>query len=134
VSDENIALLRETYAAWASGDFATADVFDPDVEFVRLGTGASGLDGTWHGIDGLWAAVVEWLRSWELLTIEAERFIELGDNRALVLSRQRGRGKHSGAQMDAELGDLFTFRNGKIIRYASYWDRAEALRAAGLEP
>ena len=35
--------------------------------------------------------------------------------------------------MNREVGDLFTFRAGKIVRYESYWDRAEAFRAAGLE-
>lgn len=35
---------------------------------------------------------------------------------------------------DFAVFDLFTFRAGKIVRYESYWDRAEAFRAAGLEP
>ena len=62
-----------------------------------------------------------------------EEFVELGD-RVLVLTRQSGRGKHSGVLLDRELGDLFTFRDGKIVRLESYWNRDEAVRAAGLEP
>jgi ketosteroid isomerase-like protein len=132
VSNENIALLRELYAAWGRGYFATAYGFDSEVEFVRVGTGPAALDGVWHGLDEMWTVIVDWLRTWELLKIEAEEFIGLGD-RALVLARHTGRGKHSGVPMDREVGDLFTFRAGKIIRYVSYWDRAEAVRAAGLE-
>jgi ketosteroid isomerase-like protein len=131
VSDENIALLRELYAAWGRGNFDTAYGFDPEVEFVRVGTGPAGLDGASHGLDEMWAAIVDWLRTWEFLKIEGEEFIDLGD-RALVFARHTGRGKHSGIPMDREVGDLFTFRGGKIVRYVSYWDRAEALRAAGL--
>jgi ketosteroid isomerase-like protein len=101
------------------------------VEFVRIG--AADLDGAWRGIDGMWSAVVEWLRSWQLIRLEAEEFVELGD-RVLVLTRQSGRGKHSGVLLDRELGDLFTFRDGKIVRLESYWNRDEAVRAAGLEP
>jgi hypothetical protein len=134
LSDEkNTALLRELYATWGRGDFATGYAFDPEVEFVRIGSGFAGLEGAWHGTEEMWSAILEWLRSWELLTLEAEEFIELGD-RVLVLTRQRARGKHSGIPMDRGFGDLFTFRAGKIIRWESYWDRAEAVRAAGLEP
>jgi ketosteroid isomerase-like protein len=131
LSGQNIALLRELYGAWGRGDFATGYAFDPEVEFVRIG--AADLDGAWRGIDGMWSAVVEWLRSWQLIRLEAEEFVECGD-RVLVLTRQSGRGKHSGVLLDRELGDLFTFRNGKIVRLESYWNRDEAVRAAGLEP
>ena len=62
----------------------------------------------------------------------AEQVIDLGGERVLVLSRQTARGKTSGLRFDREFGDLFTLRDGKVLRYVSYWDRAEALEAAGL--
>jgi ketosteroid isomerase-like protein len=34
--------------------------------------------------------------------------------------------------IESELGELFTLRAGKVVRYVSYWNRAEALEAAGL--
>jgi ketosteroid isomerase-like protein len=34
--------------------------------------------------------------------------------------------------IEHEVGDLFTLRGSKIVRYHSYWNRAEALEAAGL--
>ena len=77
MSDENIALLRELYASWGRGDFATPYAFDPEVEFVRLGTGPGGLDGAWHGLDEMWTVILDWLRTWEFLKIEGEEFIEL---------------------------------------------------------
>jgi hypothetical protein len=39
----------------------------------------------------MWTAIVEWLRSSELLRLEAEGVIVLG-HRVLVLTRQSGRG------------------------------------------
>ena len=50
----------------------------------------------------------------------------------LVLSRQTARGKQSGVPIEHELGDLFTLRDGKIVRFDSYWSRAVALEAVGL--
>jgi ketosteroid isomerase-like protein len=64
--------------------------------------------------------------------LKAERVIDLGD-RVLVLSRQSGRGKRSGVPLDTEYGDIFTIRDGKIVRWELYMERADALAAAGLE-
>ncbi|MGH2966706.1 MAG: hypothetical protein ACRDMH_15180 [Solirubrobacterales bacterium] len=36
------------------------------------------------------------------------------------------------SRIGAQTGDLFTLRDGKIVRYYSYWNRADALEAAGL--
>ena len=49
-----------------------------------------------------------------------------------MLSRQTAQGKTSGLPFEHEFGDLFTLSDGKVLRYASYWDRADALEAAGL--
>jgi ketosteroid isomerase-like protein len=64
---------------------------------------------------------------------EAERIIDLADDRVLVLSRQTARGKVSGAPIDHELGFVFTLHDGRIIGCDLYWDRADALEAAGLQ-
>ena len=64
--------------------------------------------------------------------IEAERIIDLGDDRVLVLSPQTARGKLSGAPFEHELAELITLEDGKIVRMTSYWHRTEALEAVGL--
>ena len=63
---------------------------------------------------------------------ELDRIIELDDGRVLVFDRQIGRGRASGVVMEQEVASLFTFRSGKIVRWDGYWDRADALEAAGL--
>ena len=74
----------------------------------------------------------EYLGAMSDLRIEAERIIDVSESRVLVLSRHTARGKQSGVPIEHEIGDLFTLRDGKIVRYHSYWNRAEALEAAGL--
>jgi ketosteroid isomerase-like protein len=62
-----------------------------------------------------------------------ERFIDAGHDRVLVFSREGGRGKESGAEVQTHLtAHLWTLRDGKAIRMQSYWERAEALEAVGL--
>jgi ketosteroid isomerase-like protein len=136
VSDSpNLDLVRSIYAAWERGDFSSTDwAFDPEVEFARLGRPDFAIGeqlGEWRGLGEMRVALLDWMRSWENIRIEAERVDDLGD-RVLVLSRQSGRGKRSGVPLDFEYGDIFTIRNGKIVRWELYLERADALAAAAL--
>ena len=74
----------------------------------------------------------DYLRAFSDLRIETERIIDLSGNRVLVLSRHTARGAQSGVPIEHEIGDLFTLHDGKIVRFDSYWDRAEALETAGV--
>ena len=125
---------KSSAGSTSSGPLATspADFFDPDVEYSRIGAETPDMEGRWLGLDELSTAIREYLRAFSDLRIEAERIIDLSGDRVLVLSRHTARGKQSGVPIEHELGDLFTLRDGKIVRYDSYWNRAEALEAAGL--
>jgi ketosteroid isomerase-like protein len=131
MSQANLEVIRAMYEHWARGDFP-ASFIDSDVEHSRIGAQTPDMEGEWRGVEGLSRAMVEYLHAFSDLRIEAEEIIDLDDNRVLVLSRHTARGKLSGAPIDHELGDLFTLRAGKVVRYDSYWDRAEAMKAVGL--
>jgi len=50
-----------------------------------------------------------------------------------VFSREGGCGKGSGTEVETHpTAQLWTLRNGKAIRTQSYWERSDALEAAGL--
>ena len=132
MSDENVEVVRRIYASWKRGDFHTEEFFDPEVEHSRVGEDVPGIQGHWRGHDAFAAAMVAYLDALADLRVDAEEIIDLGDDRVLVLSRHRAEGKTSGLPFDHELGDLFTLRDGRIVRYVSYWHRADALEAAGL--
>jgi ketosteroid isomerase-like protein len=134
VSANDLELVRTLYDRWSKGDFATTDMFDPAIEFARIGStvvGGEGGPGRWHGIEQLWPAISAWLRNWTELHVSADEIVDLGD-RVLVLSRQRARGRASSAPVEHELAELFTVRDGRVVVWESYWDRAEGLSAAGL--
>jgi ketosteroid isomerase-like protein len=62
-----------------------------------------------------------------------EEFIDAGADKVLVFSREGGRGRGSGADVVTQpTAHLWTMRDGKAIRMQSYWERADALEAAGL--
>ena len=69
--------------------------------------------------------------SWEEVQNVAEEFRDLGDS-VLVLGTVRGRGRDSGAPVEAAQVVICDFRGDRIWRCRAYFDRAEGLRAAGL--
>jgi ketosteroid isomerase-like protein len=132
MSQENVEIVRRLYDRWARGDFSATGFLDPEVVYSRIGTETPGMEGEWRGIEQMAAGTREYLRAFSDVRIEAERIIDLGDDKVLVLSRQTARGKLSGAPFEHELADLMTLKDGKIVGVVAYWHRAEALEAAGL--
>jgi ketosteroid isomerase-like protein len=132
VSAENVEIVRRLYAHWERGDLRTEGFFHAEVEFSRNGGNLPGIEGEWRGLEEFEGAMAGYLDALGGLHIEAERIVDLGDDRVLVLSRQTAQGKTSGLPFAHEFGDLFTLREGRILRFDSYWDRADALEAAGL--
>jgi ketosteroid isomerase-like protein len=131
---ESVEVVRKLYEFWQTRDAeAGAKLVDPDIEFVRIGEALGDLAGEWRGSDAMWRAIFQWLQAWDELTVTAERFIELDDGRVLVLDRQVGRGRSSSATLEHDLATIFTVRDGRLTRLVAYWDRADALRDAGID-
>ena len=119
MSQENVEIVRRGYEVFASGRFAL-EFLDPEIEW-RGPRQFPDLAAPRYGHDG----VKEYI---------AEEFIDLGDDRVLVFAREGGRGKGSGLEVQTNpTAHLYTLRGGKAIRMQSYWERAEALEAVGLE-
>jgi ketosteroid isomerase-like protein len=125
VADE-VEKLREMYEKWARGDYTVAGLFNPEMTMETFGMGEPMKT---KGYGAFVDAMREWLRAWERpITIEAEEFIPSGD-RVLVMITWKGRGRESGAEIEAEGAHLWTFRDGLVADCGVYRDRDEA-RAA----
>jgi ketosteroid isomerase-like protein len=57
--------------------------------------------------------------------------IDAGEE-VFVLMHQYGTGKGSGAEVEQRFAQLWTFREGKVVRYRGFRNRADALKAAEL--
>ncbi len=133
MSQENVDALRRVYEAMARGDFwAAREVFDPEIEW-SWSSSMSGLTGvdTYHGIEGVEAATRDSFEAWDLFRQEAEEFIEAGDD-VLVLIRQHGRPRGSTRDVEGEVGQVWTFRDGRVVRFKAFDTPAEALEAVAL--
>jgi ketosteroid isomerase-like protein len=129
VSREDVEVVRRLYEGFAQGKlWDAAPLLDQDIVLRRFG----GQPGVWRGLDAFTAGIVEYIEAFDNLRIEGEEFVDLGGGRVLVYARHRGTGRDSGLPFDQELGDVLTLREGRIVTWMAYWDRADALEAVGL--
>jgi ketosteroid isomerase-like protein len=132
VSEENVAIVRAIFDADSTASKeeilkALPEVipvlFHVDAEWVEA---PERVDAKSHrGHDGIRESFERWLDDWDEYRVEAERFEDHGDS-VLVVSRESGRGRGSGASTDAVVYSVLTFRDGKISRYHEFYDEASA--------
>ena len=128
----NLELVRSIYAAWERGDYSSAEWAHPDVEFV-FADGPT--PGTWIGLASAGEAWRDFLGVWKEWRVEVEEYLELDNERVLVLTRHSGRGKSSGLELSevgAKGAGLYQVRGGRVIRNVFYFDRERALDELGL--
>jgi ketosteroid isomerase-like protein len=135
-----LMLARLGGRAAAAADRRDFDVllygFDPAIEFELPESLVGGylppdLLGVHHGHAGyrrMWEGMLE---AWPDLQLEPEEIIDFGD-RILAAGRATAHGRHSGIALDVPLFQVFTLRQGLVIRQKDFNDRDQALEAAGL--
>jgi ketosteroid isomerase-like protein len=130
MSQENVKLVEAAFAAYARGDEpGLLELIAEDVVITQFPEQVDVRD--YHGHHGLRLVMTEWVGTWDDWSIEILRAREVGD-KVLATARQRGRGRASGAPMDAEAAFVFTVRAGLIARWQMFTSEEQALDAAGL--
>jgi ketosteroid isomerase-like protein len=135
MSAENVEIIRRVYEAMARGDFwATGAVFDPEISWA-WSPKMSGMTGVeeYRGIEGVEAATRDFFEALEWFRQEATELIDLGDE-VLALTRAYARPRGSDREFEATSANLWTLRDGKVIRFRQFDTREEAFAAAGVSP
>ena len=132
MSQVNMDIVRAVLEAWNRRDFdAAISHTHEDVELHFIG-GFSDVMGTeWTGREGMLRFWREWLATLGG-RIALERLQDAG-NRVVVLGTMDAVGEASGAPSSIRFGQVWTFREGKVIRIDGYYDPEAALQAAGLQ-
>ena len=129
MSEENVGIVRACLQAFQRGDYETAiEAFDPEIEYdLRVFP-----DGkVYRGHDGVREAFRIWLGTWENYRQERGELIEVGGE-VIVPTREYGRGKGSGLELDRLTYGVWTLRAGNVGRIRFYATEEEALEGAGL--
>ena len=131
MSQENVELVRRTYAEWERGNMsAGVDLFAPGIVFESF-MPDSPERVVAHGRDEVEAFMREWLGQWRDYRLIGDEFREVGQDQVFVAGRQAATGRQSGVAVENLISSLWTFREGKVIHLLFERGR-DALEAAGL--
>jgi ketosteroid isomerase-like protein len=122
MSQENVEVVRRFLLLGVDEALTLAD---PDIVWNPAEEAAT------HGHDAVRDSLVRWKAEWDDYELLPEAFEDVGDC-VVTAVRLRGRGRGSGAEVDARFYDVFTLRQGKILRMDQFTQRSEALEAVGL--
>jgi ketosteroid isomerase-like protein len=126
MSQENVEIVRALWEAYSRGDFdRVLALSDPYVVMVSLE------EGPLYGSDAVRKNYERWQEAWEEPTTTVEEVIGTGDH-VVVMARFQGRGRGSGVKVEERLYEVYSLRNGKVLRVDEFSERGEALEAVGL--
>jgi ketosteroid isomerase-like protein len=132
MSEENLELVRATYAEWQRGNMkAGVERFDPEIAFESFLPDASERVVA-SGRAEVEAFMREFLRQWRDYRIFGDEYREVDPARVFVSGRQLAIGHESGAVVEDTLFSIWTLRGGKVVHLIFERDRRRALEAAGL--
>lgn len=103
--------------------------FDPGI--VRVEPEGFPTAGTYRGVVEVQEHVTKGRGTWAEGSCDPEKFL-VNEDRVVVYLHARVRLKNSTEWIDGRFADGFVFRNGKIVQYLSFAERAEALAWAGI--
>ncbi len=115
MSRENLELVRRglqsVEAFWALLDeYVVWDLREAPMPMLDL-------DGVYVGRDAVVKASRHYWGTWDDYRIDAEELLDAGSS-AVVVLRERGRGRGSGAPFDERHAQTWTFSRGRIVRRA----------------
>jgi ketosteroid isomerase-like protein len=85
-----------------------------------------------YGIDAVERYMRSFAKHWEQIRFEPQEYIDAGSH-VVVVARLIGEGKKSRVEVTRTWAYVWTVKADKAVSMVGYADRAEALKAVGLE-
>jgi len=133
---QNVELARRLWKGIVEGGASRqAEVglsdsgWHPDLEYVEdprwPGT------GSYRGLEAVRARFAEYLEVFGAVDITVSELLDAGDEIVSVF-HTRGESAHTGLPFEHEWAYVWTFRDGRVVGWRAYFEKNEALEAAGL--
>ena len=120
----NVALIRKLYAAFGTGDVQTIlDNLSPETEWINHGPSTIPYAGSRKGVVQIrefFQIVGETTTGAKVTTTD---FVANGDS-VVSFGRYTATVRDTGAKIDSPVAQLFTIRDGKVVRWEGYSDTA----------
>lgn len=135
MSQENVKIVSDLFdAMFVRHDSALLDGDIPETVDPEIEIDWSNSKMPIRGVYGFRDAVRMFQADvdvWEVWRTDPEEIIDAGDH-VVVTAHLQGRGKGSGVQVDAHGAQLWTLRDGRVVRVKGYQSKDEALGAVEL--
>jgi ketosteroid isomerase-like protein len=133
-SRENVETVRRAFATWHADNLEgfLAEVH-PEVEWHGVIEGVvGGKASTYRGHEGARQGWAEYRgEAFGRLELRAEEIRDLGES-VLLLGRFVVTGRTTALEFGQEVGEIYTFRERKIVTVRDFPSHAQALEAAGV--
>jgi ketosteroid isomerase-like protein len=127
VSQENVDQLLRIYEAFGRRDNESVFAeYDPDVEWNMEGYLNWPGKRSYRGVEGVREFFSDWLRDFDDFQADALDPLDLGD-RVLFTVHDRASGKGSGVPIERYHAQVWTFRDGKVVKIEVFDSRESAL-------
>jgi ketosteroid isomerase-like protein len=127
MSEANLEIVRRSVQGVIERNWPLAlEALDPGIEFDQRRP-----SGVYTGKSGVMEAFARWSEAWEDRSVEAEEFIDGGDH-IVVVMRESVKSARTTVTMGRTTVEVWTLRDGLVVRIQGYRDKSEALRAAGI--
>ena len=131
MSQENVEVIRTAYEAFDRGDLEAVSRLH--ARTIEWQTSVEDPDAATHrGRAAVRRYIEGYMETFPRLRADLEECVEAGGDRVLATVRYTGRARASGMDMDWRQWLIYTIEDGMIVRSAEYFDRDQALGAAGL--
>ena len=126
-------IVLQAFDAFGRGDFeGVLRAFDEDVVITQPAELLDAPSVQQYGHAGVREAFALWPEQWDEYRVESVRVLADPADQVVVATRQSGRGRQSGIEVEMEFTFLFTVQNRKIREWRLFLHEAQALAAAGL--
>jgi ketosteroid isomerase-like protein len=126
-SPEGVALL-------ASGE-VDFTFLDPEIEWdaSQVADVVPDLAEVYWGHEGVRTYWRRWMEAWRDLEFEVQDVLDAGDEIVVLIRNQRQWGRHTGIATEIPpFALVYSFRNGKVVRWRIFAEQNKALEAVGL--
>ncbi|HEV2746957.1 MAG TPA: nuclear transport factor 2 family protein [Allosphingosinicella sp.] len=132
MSQQNVALVRGIYEAFAAGDVAAVLAgMGPDMVWNEAENFPYADGNPYRGHDAILGGVFARLGSeWDGFAAVPEEFLDAGDA-VVALGRYRGTCKATGRALDAQFAHVWRVTGGKAAAFQQYTDTLQAARVTG---
>ena len=131
MSQDRIQIVERFLEARSRGDLSYLDYVDPDAEF-DLSESRSTHAGVYRGHEQIREQWESQHEAWAETELRPDEPVVVGDS-VVVTVLISARGRTSGVELEGQGANVFTFREGKIVRFKLYQTKAEALAALQAE-